>query len=355
MHRDLKPDNFCIGLGKNQNLIYALDFGLTKSFIDPATNKHIAFRDGKLLTGTAKFVSVNTHLGLEQSRRDDLEGIAYILIYFMKGDLPWHGIRAENKTERYNKIMECKMRITIEELCQGIPPVFSKFLYYCRGLKFDEAPDYSFLKDIFKEYFHRKQYGKGFDFDWIYLSNDGSDQNIKMGEENQNIHTNLTKFVQGIKAHLETKNSSIRSEKHSASQRENDSDATNKLQNGAFGYIPKEVIEKTKIKRNIDGSSEHDESCNLKPRDILEDISVYTEYIPSEEKLFHIKMPRRCTMKRPIKWGSAKIRSQSKKGDSAKRNELDLLSIKKSLTMKSQSAFRSQFTMQSTTNTHGGQ
>ena len=89
VHRDIKPDNFLMGLGNKSNLLYVVDMGLAKRYFDPNSQQHIAFRNDKSLTGTARYASLHAHLGEELSRRDDLESIGYVLVYFYTGYLPW--------------------------------------------------------------------------------------------------------------------------------------------------------------------------------------------------------------------------------------------------------------------------
>ncbi|CDW79143.1 casein kinase i isoform delta-like [Stylonychia lemnae] len=169
IHRDMKPDNFLVGIGKKQNLVYMIDFGLAKRYRDPKTGEHIPYRDNKSLTGTARYASVNTHLGIEQSRRDDLESIGFILMYFLKGSLPWQGLNAKNKDEKYNKIKEKKVSTTIESLSRGQPEEFSLYLQYCRNLKFEEKPDYSYLRKLFKDLMYRSGYECDYQYDWVIL------------------------------------------------------------------------------------------------------------------------------------------------------------------------------------------
>lgn len=125
IHRDMKPDNFLVGRGAKSGTVHVIDFGLAKRYKDPKTNQHIPYRNGKSLTGTARYASVNTHMGIEQSRRDDIEGIIYVLLYFLKGSLPWQGLTAHNKNDKYKKIMDTKMTTSAEILCKGLPSIIS--------------------------------------------------------------------------------------------------------------------------------------------------------------------------------------------------------------------------------------
>ena len=151
IHRDIKPENFMMGIGKKKNIVYISDFGLAKRFRDSRTGMHIPYKDGKKFTGTARYASIYTHLGVEQSRRDDLESLAYMLIYFSKGNLPWQGIKAKNNNEKYIKILSKKINIKNEELCSELPENFPKFLQYIRDLQFEDKPDYDYLRRLLRE------------------------------------------------------------------------------------------------------------------------------------------------------------------------------------------------------------
>lgn len=166
IHRDIKPDNFLMGLGKQGNLVYLIDFGLAKQYYDPITKRHIQFKENKSLTGTARYASVNTHQGIEQSRRDDLESLGYVLMYFNRGALPWQGLKAVNKRQKYEKIREKKLATSVEELCQGYPPEFATFINICRSYKFEESPDYKALNGLLKGLFTRSGFVYDYVFDW---------------------------------------------------------------------------------------------------------------------------------------------------------------------------------------------
>ena len=166
IHRDIKPDNFAIGYANNAHRIFILDFGLAKKFMS-STGVHIKYREGKSLTGTARYASINTHIGIEQSRRDDLEGLGYVLLYFLRGSLPWQGLKARDVKEKYEKIKEKKIMTKVEELCKGYADEFAQYCNYCRSLKFEDKPDYSHLRSLFKELYKREGYENDYKFDWV--------------------------------------------------------------------------------------------------------------------------------------------------------------------------------------------
>ncbi|VDO95965.1 unnamed protein product [Soboliphyme baturini] len=169
IHRDIKPDNFLIGIGRHVNKLFLIDFGLAKKYRDGRTRQHIAYREDKNLTGTARYASVNAHLGIEQSRRDDMESMGYVLMYFNRGSLPWQGLKAATKKQKYEKISEKKMSCSVEALCKGYPAEFAMYLRYCRSLRFDEAPDYMYLRQLFRILFRTLNHQYDYTFDWTIM------------------------------------------------------------------------------------------------------------------------------------------------------------------------------------------
>eukprot|EP01061_Rhynchopus_euleeides_P020944 TRINITY_DN34045_c0_g1_i1.p1 TRINITY_DN34045_c0_g1~~TRINITY_DN34045_c0_g1_i1.p1 ORF type:complete len:342 (+),score=134.18 TRINITY_DN34045_c0_g1_i1:283-1308(+) len=149
LHRDIKPHNFVIGVRENRAKLYVIDFGLSKTYMTEDA-QHIPFTTDLPFIGTARYVSINTHRGLEQGRRDDLESIAYILIYFLKGKLPWQGIGAKlEKKDRLKMICDHKHSTSVLSLCAGLPSAFAKLLSHAKMLPFSGRPDYEALKTLF--------------------------------------------------------------------------------------------------------------------------------------------------------------------------------------------------------------
>lgn len=166
IHRDLKPENFLMGHKRKSNMIYLIDFGLAKKYRDARTQQHMPFKDNRSFMGTARYASINAHGGIEQSRRDDLEAIGYVLMYFNRGQLPWQGLKASSKEEKYHKIMELKRSTPAETLCEDFPGAFTSYLNYCKSLKFEDRPDYAYLRRRFKELFPREGFVNDGVFDW---------------------------------------------------------------------------------------------------------------------------------------------------------------------------------------------
>ncbi|XVE70624.1 hypothetical protein DITRI_Ditri10aG0086200 [Diplodiscus trichospermus] len=127
LHRDLKPDNFLMGLGRRANQVYIIDFGLAKKYRDSSTHQHIPY------------------------------------------SLPWQGLKAGTKKQKYEKISEKKVSTSIEALCRGYPTEFASYFHYCRSLRFDDKPDYAYLKRIFRDLFIREGFQFDYVFDWTIL------------------------------------------------------------------------------------------------------------------------------------------------------------------------------------------
>ena len=158
VHRDIKPYNFLFGK-KDPNLIYLIDFGIAKKYRSSRTGKHIKFRSLKMASGSLRFMSINSNNCCEQSRKDDLESLGYMLVYLIKKTLPW--LRIEklniNRLEKFRKTRDIKLSTLPEELCSGLPKEFCDYIKYCRNLTFEQEPNYNYLMNLFLEIIKNNQ------------------------------------------------------------------------------------------------------------------------------------------------------------------------------------------------------
>ena len=166
IHRDIKPDNICMGLNNNSKYAFLIDFGLAKKYRNSNTLLHNPLINKKSLTGTPRYASINALKGMEQSRRDDLESLGYVLIYLLRGELPWQNINGRTKEERNRKILEKKMLISTAKLCEDLPIEFEVFLDYAKNLKYTETPNYEFLKNLFSNIMKNNNYIYNYNYDW---------------------------------------------------------------------------------------------------------------------------------------------------------------------------------------------
>ncbi|KAK3899548.1 kinase-like domain-containing protein [Staphylotrichum tortipilum] len=167
LHRDIKPDNFLMGVGRQGSTLYTIDFGLAKESKDAERNKHI---EGLALGGTRRYASINNHNGREQSWGDDLESLGYVLVYFVRGWLPWQGLKAATDGDKDARIKEMKEELSGEELCNGLPGEFTTYINYTRGLAFDDRPDYAYLRRLFRRRFRSEGFKYDNFFDWTEKS-----------------------------------------------------------------------------------------------------------------------------------------------------------------------------------------
>jgi casein kinase 1 len=200
IYRDIKPDNFLIGRPgtKTANVIHVVDFGMAKQYRDPKTKQHIPYRERKSLSGTARYMSINTHLGREQSRRDDLEALGHVFMYFLRGGLPWQGLKAATNKQKYEKIGEKKQTTPIKELTEGFPIQFEKYLTYVRNLGFEDTPDYDYLRELFTQALKDAGGVEDGEYDWMKVGKDSKkpdwdrlhNPNQRPGPSNLELHGN---------------------------------------------------------------------------------------------------------------------------------------------------------------------
>ena len=166
IHRDIKPDNFVMGINKDNANLFLLDFGLAKKYRSSKTLEQYPYIKKKKLTGTARYASIHALEEMEQSRRDDLESVGYVLMYFLRGNLPWQGLKIKSKEDRYKKILDKKKQTTSEQLCKDFPDEFREYLEYSRNLEYTEEPKYEILKNKFYDVVIKMKENFDFIYDW---------------------------------------------------------------------------------------------------------------------------------------------------------------------------------------------
>ena len=168
IHRDVKPDNLMIGRREHVHKIFLIDYGLAKKYsghrrYSSGYQYHVAHP----LVGTARYCSVHAHLGHDDGFRDDMEALGYVLVYFLKGKLPWQGLTAETRKEKFHKIKEVKINTPLDKLCEGIPEEFSAYLNYTRALRTDDCPEYDRIKELFRQLAKREEIEYDNKYDWV--------------------------------------------------------------------------------------------------------------------------------------------------------------------------------------------
>lgn len=147
IHRDIKPNNFMFGVDKKKDILHIMDFGLSKKWCE--SGKHILYKSGRSMIGTPRYASINVHMGIEPSRRDDMESIGYMLIYLAKGSLPWQGLKKKTKLNPIDKIYEKKAMVSIDVLCSNLPSCFGEYITWVKKMEFDEKPNYAHFIELF--------------------------------------------------------------------------------------------------------------------------------------------------------------------------------------------------------------
>ena len=187
IHRDIKPANINIGVGNMEKFLFLIDFGLSRKYRSSTTKMHYPFEQTKKLVGNVRYSSINALEGGTQSRRDDLESLGYMLIYLCLGRLPWQGLLSNSKEDKYYRIREVKKKVTPSELCETLPNEFEQYIKYTRNLKYEEDPDYNYLKNLFVNVLKKNNLEFNYYYDW--------DQSTLSNEEVISINNSLSSYT----------------------------------------------------------------------------------------------------------------------------------------------------------------
>jgi serine/threonine protein kinase len=219
IHRDIKPDNFVMGSKEHNDRLYLLDFGLAKKYRSSRTLIQYPYVKKKKLTGTARYASIHALEAYEQSRRDDLESVGYVLMYFLRGNLPWQGLKVRSKEDRYKKILEKKKDTSSEDLCKNFPHEFYKYVDYTKNLDYTENPDYDMLKQLFLDVVIGLDEKMDYVYDWTTKEDLQKRKEIKKKDNNSEKETNDNK---DNKENKDNKNKNNKNEEIGSYNEQND-------------------------------------------------------------------------------------------------------------------------------------
>ena len=267
------------GRKEYKEVLYLIDFGLSKRYRDSKTGQHVKFINNRRLNGTARYASIHALEGYETSRRDDLEELCYNLIYFLNGHLPWERIKNKNKQERYKLILNMKRKMSEENLVGDKNNIeFIEFVKYCRKLKFEEKPDYDYLRGLMINCINKNNksidnfYNIDINKNPLFHSQEEKDKpgrnyharNISQNISGKNTRCNSTKR---LKVSFVSSNKIIANDNNDNENNEND-DYDNKIINesksSSLGYIEKKVRNYSNFKNH--GIKEIQQLIELKKR-----------------------------------------------------------------------------------------
>jgi serine/threonine protein kinase len=197
IHRDIKPDNFAMGPKELNANLYIVDFGLAKKYRSSRTLKQLPLTKRKGLTGTARYASINALQGYEQSRRDDLESVGYVLMYFLRGNLPWQNIKSKTKDEKYQSILKIKKDTSSKELGKNFPSEFSEILDYFKKLEYEENPDYSMCCNKLLSVLEKEKLKFDYVYDWTTYAN--LKERIKLKKKSNRLRSSVIISSKNVK------------------------------------------------------------------------------------------------------------------------------------------------------------
>ena len=262
IHRDIKPDNFMTGRGPNEKKIYIIDFGLAKKYYSVSRAQHIKFITGKHLVGTARYCGRNAHRGYEQGRRDDIESIGYVLMYFLLGVLPWQGLKAKKNEDQFEKIAQKKYTTSFEELTLGQPEEFLNYFKHVDRLQFEDQPNYVYLIGLFQSVIDKYCQDCLYDFDW----KKDSCTYISRGTNNINQQTDISLIVNKNNDASAMDNSNINEEEENEENKENGEHNKKRIKkNEVFGEDKTPMDNKEE--RNEENNEDNNNNNNNNKRD----------------------------------------------------------------------------------------